>query len=792
MGPPPTTTTTTTTPEPTPPASQPRTGIRSTSTPAPARPRPPYTYAPLPGPRHIRLLRLLHYDPVLAQVLVTLDAHPLDAVAAAFTALSYTWGSALEAYAYAGGGCGDGSSGGAEGKKGTGRLDGLQVLVVPDAAFATFRCADDLRGEREGALVDLYTTDVRCLEVGGNLAGFLRGYLDGFPARYLFAADGRRRGFDEVSRLWVDALCIDQGSAEEKARQIPLMGEIYSGAGRVLAWLGGEQEHVGVFCWWHRVVWPAISRFGEAGGREAMMKLVRGDFVDARFWREVVGFEGGVPEEFGGSWARAWAGYWAFYRGRRYFHRAWIVQEVVVAGRLEIMVGKREELSWDTMKQFAFFLGHAGWIDVLATLAGDLLPSEFTQAMVRGFGITDIAGMQGSLRAQSGGLSADDTPWPERWWAALSAVRRRECFVQQDKVLATVGILQQALPPSTPLPFPVEATATCEEVYTHAATTLLLNCPSLPFLSFLEHPFYRTRKALPSWVPDLTTSKHPWPLGVFDTPFHAFPRAPPDTSPPPRSTTPAGHLHLRGLRIDTIHTKSAYQPPLNPHLATTALRFLASNPPPNPATSSQPPEAALMHTLTCHEMSDVNRGTAAATARLAHSFRAWLLAGLGEAFAARCRLRPGEEGYSSAAQAAEWAARRADVEGLVAGLGPRALLRRGYSSAAQAGEWAAGGGGGGGLVAGLGFRDQLRRVMLYRCLFATVDGWWGVCAEWCEAGDEVWLLEGGAVPYVLRRRVDGGQERFVFCGECYVHGGMEGALVGDGDVEGRLQEVVIV
>jgi hypothetical protein len=38
--------------------------------------------------------------------------------------------------------------------------------------------------------------------------------------------------------LWVDAVCIDQGSAEEKSTQVPLMGDIYALASQVVVWLG--------------------------------------------------------------------------------------------------------------------------------------------------------------------------------------------------------------------------------------------------------------------------------------------------------------------------------------------------------------------------------------------------------------------------------------------------------------------------------------------------------------------------------------------------------------------------
>ncbi|PVH72984.1 hypothetical protein DL98DRAFT_659718 [Cadophora sp. DSE1049] len=42
--------------------------------------------------------------------------------------------------------------------------------------------------------------------------------------------------------LWVDALCINQSNDGEKAVQVGMMGEIYRGARKVRAWIGGRDE----------------------------------------------------------------------------------------------------------------------------------------------------------------------------------------------------------------------------------------------------------------------------------------------------------------------------------------------------------------------------------------------------------------------------------------------------------------------------------------------------------------------------------------------------------------------
>jgi len=43
---------------------------------------------------------------------------------------------------------------------------------------------------------------------------------------------------DKPRMLWVDAICIDQTSDDDKSKQVRIMGEIYEGAEMVLVWLG--------------------------------------------------------------------------------------------------------------------------------------------------------------------------------------------------------------------------------------------------------------------------------------------------------------------------------------------------------------------------------------------------------------------------------------------------------------------------------------------------------------------------------------------------------------------------
>ncbi|OJZ90565.1 hypothetical protein ASPFODRAFT_40960 [Aspergillus luchuensis CBS 106.47] len=113
---------------------------------------------------------------------------------------------------------------------------------------------------------------------------------------YLALSRLRNRQLERI--LWVDAICIDQNNREEKAKQIPLMREIYAQAQHVIVWLGEAYED---------------------GDRalEGLRCLAEGQDVDVR----------GCKALCVNLFERAW------------FHRIWVLQEVGVARSIYIMCG---------------------------------------------------------------------------------------------------------------------------------------------------------------------------------------------------------------------------------------------------------------------------------------------------------------------------------------------------------------------------------------------------------------------------------------------------------------------
>ncbi|OIW25760.1 hypothetical protein CONLIGDRAFT_561044, partial [Coniochaeta ligniaria NRRL 30616] len=726
--------------------------------------RPKYVYEPLRSPKHIRVMTILNYEPATYQVFARIDQVTLDQMAGQYTALSYTWGSPVEDFTKL--------------RETAPPLvadspHDIRLNIVPQEAFETFRRSDDFGAGR--VMLDLYTTNVCTIPVQHNLSEWFKAYLDGWPQKQISKANGEPDMF-EITVFWIDAICIDQGNKDEKAQQIPLMGEIYSLAARVLGWLGPNDTDLWALDWWHRAVYGRLQKFLEHDRKEGLRQLRAASFLDPSFWKDKFDLE------LAGSatWPACWVAYWAFYRTRKWFHRAWIVQEVVLASKLHLQCAD-VDLQWAEMAQFATIIGEAGWLDVLDMLARTMLEPEFVDKRTRGFGITDIHGLQ----RESDTWHILTHGWVQAWWAAIFAIRRRDCLMPEDKIYASLGILSKLLGGSDSVTIKVSATASAEEVYLAAAKMVMAETTGaspLALLSFVEPEFCRNLRELPSWIPDLTTSKYAEPLGGFATTFSAGVREKlPAEDEPLCIMTDDGELQLQGLRIDTIKTPFVYHGSMAEALCVTTLESIAALPEHYPhVLGGQDRVAAVCHTMTCHEAASIWRGSVEETMGMARDFKTWLLDGLGHIWAYDelqtgdpCPPTRGIENVPDGRRRATESLETIGDHGLlpsIAEVGARAeQIRAGWGSAA------------GPIAAADGhssFKDQIQRTMGYRCLFSSSSGWLGVCLRTCEEGDKVWILERGAVPYVLRPLVGVGEEgTYKFMGECYVHGAMYGELM---------------
>ncbi|KAM7212723.1 heterokaryon incompatibility protein 6, OR allele [Rhypophila decipiens] len=74
--------------------------------------------------------------------------------------------------------------------------------------------------------------------------------------------------------------------------------------------------------------------------------------------------------------------------------------------------------------------------------------------------------------------------------------------------------------------------------------------------------------------------------------------------------------------------------------------------------------------------------------------------------------------------------------------------------------------------------NSLRDMVINQAFFITKTGYMGIGPPNIAKQDEIWVLDGGNVPFVLRRESNGGSSRR-FIGDAYVHGIMHGQAVND-------------
>lgn len=127
--------------------------------------------------------------------------------------------------------------------------------------------------------------------------------------------------------LWVDAICINQSNSVEKTQQLLLMKKIYQKAESVISWLGGGFNE-------SSKIMRLISNVAHENNPEQKRKLVLHELMDPNYdFREALD---------------------SIFR-RSYWYRAWIIQEIYFAKKVDVVCGPRS-VSWDSLIDFLSFL----------------------------------------------------------------------------------------------------------------------------------------------------------------------------------------------------------------------------------------------------------------------------------------------------------------------------------------------------------------------------------------------------------------------------------------------------
>jgi hypothetical protein len=668
------------------------------------------------GPQSIRLLQCYHYDPDTHNISGVLETFPLDDCPV-YYALSYTWGPAVEYDV------------------------GIESIERPLPA-CTLKIVDGTCGS------------IETLEVGANLSNFLL-HLNNSRFR------GHRYPPSNIP-LWIDAICINQGDQTEKEAQIMLMGDIYSKASHVIVWLGSADSNLEHFQWMQDVVWPKIHRLLPSDESiEPADSLRFGNPLDRDFWIEQIGICRSSEH-----WVEAWKSYFRCFIQHQWFTRAWVVQEVCLSQSISMAWGAGY-FQWEDVHSFLVWI-FSSWSTLLMLIGKPLHKLE-----VGGKNVVELWQfrkqfleiLNNEAEIELPTFAAGEESKLEKQFLQLRdllcvVLRPKKSSFDNDKVYSVLGIASKLLDCKLD-PFTDNPGKSSADVYTWITSRILDHSLTLGILSEVEDRAHRKTQELPSWIPDLAIRPGHFAFDRFSTWDASGVRDGHVAHPKIHDK----QLSVSGVEVGSISSVFKWQN--NDEFVKAAFHLALEMGPIYSASGECRLEAVWRTVLADHISWD---------ARDFHPPSNYC-----DGFCELVRdvlldlrnANPTAESESAISAFEEMEKERISVP------------KKRKNSDANEEE--------GGIERGSNRSEHSESpsqeeedynslnffmhslFVRDRCLFRTSNGYIGMGLSSIEVSDTVWLLEGGTVPYVLRRVPN--DTRYSFFGDCYVHGIMRGEFI---------------
>ncbi|CAO2647079.1 Nn.00g080010.m01.CDS01 [Neocucurbitaria sp. VM-36] len=256
----------------------------------------------------------------------------------------------------------------------------IQCRIWHSTIDATYRCLSYVWGpERDEETILLNGKKFRCRK---NLFSFLKAAC--FDHSMISKA------------LWIDAICIDQLNNLERNQQVARMGDIYSRATGVIAWLGCDEKIAGFFRFATRLAEETQSK------RDAM-----------ELWRR-------EQTQVQANWTAFWT--------NAYWTRAWITQEVFLAKSIQIIA---QDVSIG-LKEFKSIFSIFPWISKTI----DQSSKGSDTASILSTYLRVMAGEQGAQ------LKKSRTPLKRRLIELLHYLPFRESHIPRDHIYSLRAIAE--------------------------------------------------------------------------------------------------------------------------------------------------------------------------------------------------------------------------------------------------------------------------------------------------------------------------------------------------------------
>jgi hypothetical protein len=550
------------------------------------------------------------------------------------------------------------------------------------------------------------------------------------------------------------------------------MGRIYGAAEEVLVWLGQDETDL------EDMMWATQFLLSDIKWRPMEFLTPRGsvnkDLLDLQ------------PKILRAK---------RFLAVRRWFSRAWIIQEVALSKAVRVLCG-RSEISWEGLVVLLKLLPVVEWDPSVVEMLEDRQQQDAYQTASRAvqkfhdiqnflqvYGLPSICAALNNrpqgLKMHPGDFFGHETELEKAaaWLAYLLAfVREQDCIIKQDKVYSILGIAQCFSNHVNDLVCP-DYSLSVPEVYRMTTASLIVHNRYLTMLSYVGDIDRQCTADLPSWVADYSTLPGLGPLNSFvpSTEYGFDASAARCSKRFPRSIQ-GFKLSLFGARFDKIsHAMTQCMTNLVSDCEIEEFVAFGGTLPAQYVNGEnmvdilwrtllfdigQPDDSSHVKPMDVYPAPNSYR----------QSFRAWLII--------KCAI---------------WASNHIDDESISApdpvirflcqlfGVETRSMLvtndlkqavlhlfatqteLRGASTADKYRQEA------------LPFDRASISKISERRLFKTMNGFVGMGTLSIQPGDQVWLIRDSLVPLVLRPAGDSGTFRLV--GEAYLHGFMHGEML---------------
>ncbi|KAI9898589.1 hypothetical protein N3K66_006949 [Trichothecium roseum] len=577
--------------------------------------------------------------------------------------------------------------------------------------------------------------------------------------------------------IWIDGICINQASPEERSTQVSIMDLIYHGSCETVVWLGdadapsmralekleamaaGARERI--------MTWGSTQAFGDAFVADDEEALVRNGLppMSAADW-----------DDMGSVFERTW------------FSRIWIIQEIALSPAApSVMIGSHMT-PWDTLGNSALMILGSNAIMGLLALRPGAPNFRLVEGVVRASNLQIVREWcRGELDSAFGPvLRATDfaagtaAEGPGKLLLSLMVASNGcRATVRHDRIYGLLGILNHMAKSRqlTSPGLPVDYTSSEEHVFMNLGLYLYQETQSLHLLSLAGLASRAgTSSTLPTWIPSFENVSAPLmgPNYASLIPYDASRCASP---PILRIDGPTLHVQSLAPNLGSVEELGETWPEYTQgsFLKTVTMLLHCGS---IYVPTGQPVQEALWRTL----IFDQNFVSRPAPPELAPSFKAWFrqitVTGLLKAFLSTRDIAD----TFDALEPLFVLANRTPEDGLLPTsdemlgfLKSMGVLRDPSVPILSAEEQHTRS-----LVLGREsalFEGLLRNSLLVaRRLIRTVRGYLGLASFRAEVGDKVAIIKGCPTPLVLRK-VSGEAERYQVVGDVYVHGAMFGEFV---------------